>query len=374
MRPAMSGTDTTFEQARAAFLQGVQAHEAGRLDEAESAYERARALLPGRPSTLLNLAQVRLARGRPEAVAEALAPLLAAGEAEARVLATRAAEALHQRGQARGRAGDAAAALADFEAALAHDATLAAAWTQRGSLLREAGRLAEAADCFRQALAHGGDPALNGWFLAAVEGRSDLQAPARYVQALFDGYAEGFDEHLVHGLGYRVPEQLAALLPAGPLGEALDLGCGTGLCAAALQGRVAAIDGVDLAPRMVAAARARGLYRQVHEAALEPWLQACTTRYTLVIAADVFIYIGDLAPVFAGVRRVLAPGGRFAFSVEAAATGVELGTQLRYRHGEDHLRALAAASGFAVERVEPAVLRHEQQRPIAGRLLRLRVP
>lgn len=370
----MSGTDDRFEQARAAFLQGVQAHEAGRLDEAEAAYGRALALLPGRPSTLLNLAQVRLAQGRPEAVAEALAPLLAAGDAEARAVAARAAEALHRRGLQRGRAGDPDAALADFEAALDHDPTLASAWTQRGSLLREAGRLEEAARCFRAALDHGGDAELNGWFLAAVEGRSDLSPPARYVQALFDGYAEGFDTHLVQALGYRVPEQLAALLPPGPLGEALDLGCGTGLCAVALQGRVAAIDGVDLAPRMVAAARARGLYRQVHESAIEPWLQRCEARYDLVLAADVFIYVGDLTAVFAGVRRVLAPGGAFAFSVESAASGVELGAQLRYRHGDDHLRALAAAQGLAVERLEAAVLRHEQQRPIAGRLLLLRAP
>lgn len=370
----MSGTDSTFEQARDAFLQGVRQHEAGRLDEAEASYERARSLLPDRPSTLLNLAQVRLARGRPEAVAEALAPLLAAGEAEAQVLATRAAEALYRRGLQRGQAGDPVAALADFEAALRHDVSHAGAWTQRGSLLREAGRLDEAADCFREALACGGDSELNRWFLAAVEGRADAQAPPRYVQALFDGYADGFERHLVEQLGYRVPIALAALLPGRRFVAALDLGCGTGLCAQALQGRVDAIDGIDLAPRMVDAARARGLYRRVDAAAIVPWLQAADAGYELVIAADVFIYIGDLAPVFAGVRRVLAPGGLFAFSVEAAAVGVELGAQLRYRHGEDHLRRLAAEQGFEWLACEPAVLRHEQQQPISGLLAVLRGP
>lgn len=369
----MSGTDSTFEQARDAFLKGVRQHEAGRLDEAEASYERARSLLPDRPSTLLNLAQVRLARGRPEAVAEALAPLLASGDAEAGALAARAAEALHRRGLQRGRDGDPAAALSDFEAALRHDPTHAAAWTQRGSLLREAGRLDEAAHCFREALAHGGDTELNRWFLAAVEGRADAQAPPRYVQALFDGYADGFERHLVEQLGYRVPIALAALLP-GRFATALDLGCGTGLCAQALQRRVDAIDGIDLAPRMVDAARASGLYRRVDAAAIVPWLQAADAGYELVIAADVFIYIGDLAPVFAGVRRVLAPGGLFAFSVEAAAGGVELGAQLRYRHGEDHLRRLAAEQGFEWLACEPAVLRHEQQQPLFGLLAVLRGP
>ena len=39
-------------------------------------------------------------------------------------------------------------------------------------------------------------------------------------------------------------------------------------------------------------------------------------HYHLVIAADVFVYIGDLAAVCAAVARVLAPDGLFGFTVE----------------------------------------------------------
>ena len=35
------------------------------------------------------------------------------------------------------------------------------------------------------------------------------------------------------------------------------------------------------------------------------------------VAADVFVYIGDLSEVFTGMRKVLRPGGLFGFSVEA---------------------------------------------------------
>jgi predicted TPR repeat methyltransferase len=431
----MSGNDDTFERARAAFVAGVQHHEAGRLPEAEACYARAQALMPGRPSVLINLATVRLALGNPAPVPADLAPVLAADPAnpEALALLARALTALdrpaqalplveqpqrqrpqdaelhHRRGLLLGRLGRADEALAAFDAALALDAAHAGAWTQRGSVLREAGRLADAAHCFRQALRHGGDTALNGWFLASVTGHAvecaaavgcdgaDFagdtagatagdtaaaasaptawgQAPARYVQALFDGYAEGFDRHLVEGLGYGVPEALAALLPPGRhFASALDLGCGTGLCTPPLQGRVGRLVGVDLSPRMLEQARARGLYAELHEAELVAWLQGAEPGFDLVLAADVFIYIGDLAPVFAGVRRVLAPGGQFVFSVEAAddEAAVQLGAQLRYRHGEAALRALADAHGFEVHTVRREVLRHELQKPIDGLLMRL---
>lgn len=395
--------DQRLAAARDAFLAAVAHHEAGRLDDAEAGYQQALALCPGRPSVLLNLAQLQLARGHAQRVRQTLAPLLAGpqpepdalrlwlqaaeatGQADDAIAALqslcrqqpRDADLPHRLGQWLGRTGRHAEAVAAFDAALQRSPAHAAAWTQRGSLLREQGRLDEAAHSFRQALAHGGDAELNGWFLAAVEGRVTA-APPRYVQALFDGYADDFETHLVDTLGYRVPQDLVALLDgaapasaAGALGEALDLGCGTGLVARALGTRVQAIDGVDLSPRMVAAARASGLYRRVEEAELVMALQACAPAcYDLVLAADVFIYVADLAPVFAGVRRVLRPGGQLAFSVEVAQggddAGVELGAQLRYRHGAASLQRLAAAHGFGVRAQERTVLRQEQGAPIAG--------
>jgi predicted TPR repeat methyltransferase len=391
-----------LDNARAAFLAGVQQHEAGRLSDAEQSFLAAHRLVPGRPSVAINLAATRLALGKPGPVPEDLAPVLAAepDNADALALLARALTALdrpadalpvlerllrqrpddaelqHRRGLLLGRLDRVEDAGAAFDRALALDPTHAAAWTQRGSLRREAGRLADAAHCFRQALVHGADPALNHWFLASVTGEGAAgQAPPRYVQALFDGYAEGFDQHLVDGLAYSAHEAVVALLPDDHhYSHALDLGCGTGLCAPALRGRVGRLSGVDLSPRMLARAQARGLYDSLHEAELVQWLQRAAPGFDAVLAADVFIYIGDLAPVFAEVHRVLLPGGDFVFSVERAdePTAVQLGAQLRYRHGEIALRGLAAAHGLAVEAVEPRVLRHEQGRPINGLLLRLR--
>jgi predicted TPR repeat methyltransferase len=420
----------SFEQARLLFLQGVQAFQAGDLDAADRHFEASLQRLPGRPSTLMNLAAVRIRLGRP---AEAL-PLLDAAlaqeptDAEAwghrgtalaalgrteeavaafdRVLALapaqpaalfqrarhlttlgRHAEALvsldallavrpedieawFKRGEALQALGRPTEALAAYERVLALQPAAALAWTQRGGILKDLGRLPEAAESFRRALALGGDAEINGYFLASIEGgTAPVVAPRAYVEGLFDQYADEFDEHLVGRLGYRTPQLLADLLPPGWHGAAaLDLGCGTGLMAPLLRQRVDAIDGVDLSSRMLDKARALGLYRELHHADVSARLEATTQRYALVAAADVFVYVGALDAVYAGAARVLEPDGLFLYSVEESDAGqdLQLRPSSRYAHSEAYLRRLADRHGFEVRRVERATLRHDQRRPIGG--------
>ena len=45
-------------------------------------------------------------------------------------------------------------------------------------------------------------------------------------------------------------------------------------------------------------------------------LQESASKYDLILASDMLMYIGDLAPLLESVRRALRPGGRFAFTVE----------------------------------------------------------
>jgi predicted TPR repeat methyltransferase len=102
------------------------------------------------------------------------------------------------------------------------------------------------------------------------------------------------------------------------------------------------------------------------------YLQVTEDRYDLVVAADVFIYIGDLEPVFAGVSRVLSAGGVFCFSAETAGPDsgdFELLPSLRYAHAEAYLRRLAQSCGFAVAQVLHETLREDQRTDIAGMLV-----
>ena len=81
-----------------------------------------------------------------------------------------------------------------------------------------------------------------------------------------------------------------------------------------------------------------------------------------------FIYIGDLAGIFAGVRRALRNDGLFCFSVEAADDGdfVLRPTTLRYAHSLAYLTKLADQNSLIVMAVEPHAVRREAQASIAG--------
>ena len=195
------------------------------------------------------------------------------------------------------------------------------------------------------------------------------------VRSLFDDYAPQFDLHLVDRLDYRIPERLAgeiaALRSPGPPLDVLDLGCGTGLFGAAVRPMASRITGVDLSPRMLEKARLRGGYDRLEPADILDFIRKePPERYDLVAAADVFVYIGDLADVFGEVARVLRPRGLFAFSVEAlaapSADGYRLQPTGRYAHDASYLRDLARRHGLAVRVLSDTVIRTEHDTRVAG--------
>jgi predicted TPR repeat methyltransferase len=206
-------------------------------------------------------------------------------------------------------------------------------------------------------------------------------APARampegYVRALFDGYAPTFDQALTEGLGYRAPELLLRAVEAMhhgvqmKFGSVLDLGCGTGLAGAAFRPFCDWLVGVDLSPAVLVQARTKGLYDRLIEAEVVSFLghEAETkAHYHLILAADVFMYLDDLAPVFAAMAAVLAPPGLIAFSVETHdGDGVILRETLRYAHGEAHARAALAAAGLKLVSLDSASTRTEKGVPVPG--------
>jgi predicted TPR repeat methyltransferase len=132
--------------------------------------------------------------------------------------------------------------------------------------------------------------------------------------------------------------------------------------------------GVDLVPQMVEASRRRGVYDEVVEAEIEPYLKSTDRTFDLIVAADVFIYIGDLAEIFSSAAaRVLRPGGLFAFSLEMQEEpGFRLRPSRRYTHNIDYVRELAAANGLAEVSSQRAPLRLEQAREVMGWIVVLR--
>jgi predicted TPR repeat methyltransferase len=252
----------------------------------------------------------------------------------------------------------------------------------RANALRALGRREDAVRSYRRARELGADPAGIGFALAALgEGELPSSAPADYVKGLFDQYAGHFDRHLVGVLGYRTPELLVTLLQdrlQAPVDSALDLGCGTGLCAPLLRPMARRLAGVDLSEKMLDKARDTGLYDELACADIVTWLEGRQAEWDVVLAADVLVYIGELAPLFEGVAQALRTGGCFAFSVESLAleqddgAGYAITASNRFAHTPAYVRACAAAAGFNVLETREAVLRKEHGLDVNGMLFLLR--
>ena len=390
-------SDDTTERAKAHFFSGNAHFEAGRLDAARADYEAALALVPGRPSVLANLGVTLCRLGQwPAAIEHLDAALLAdPTHRDAWAALGLCREALNQwagAAHALRQAIALGALLPSLHLALSHcelrqdhwrealralddaleiDPREPEVWSQRGHLLRESGQLKEAARSYEQALQHGAEPALHRHYLAAVQDVREPQAPPPvYAGALFDQYADDFQDHLLAQLKYAAPETLLKPLLADGLrlGLALDLGCGTGLCGRLIAPHAEAVDGVDASRAMVERARASGTYREVAHGDLLAFLRASDAPADLIVAADVFIYVGPLDEVFAAAAARLAPGGSFAFSVEQADAGrdLQLRPSLRYAHSRPLIERLAAAHGLEVQAIEAGPIREEQGRAVMG--------
>lgn len=239
----------------------------------------------------------------------------------------------------------------------------------------------DAVAAFKQALALQPDDELGAGIRLAALGAADPEhaMSAAYVRALFDEYAIRFDRHLRASLAYRAPELLhdavrracSVRLRPFRFGDVNDLGCGTGLAGEAFRPQSRRLTGVDLSPAMVKRAEGKRLYDELAVGPLLPWLEARPLAGAdLVLAADVFVYVADLEPVFGAATRALRPDGLFAFTVQThGREGVLLGEDGRYAHGEGYLRDLAAARGFAVVLLEDAVTRRDRGADVPGLVL-----
>lgn len=153
------------------------------------------------------------------------------------------------------------------------------------------------------------------------------------AKRLYDDWADGYAAEMTAN-GYAAPARTAAALAryAGDLrAPVLDLGCGAGLSGAALRDAgFAAVDGADFAPRMLQAAKARGVYRDLLLTDLSDPLPAAPGQYANMAAIGVFSPGHAPASLIAQVLAALPRGGCFAFTLnEHAMKDAEYGGRMR---------------------------------------------
>jgi SAM-dependent methyltransferase len=138
------------------------------------------------------------------------------------------------------------------------------------------------------------------------------------VAAFFDGVADVYDQVLPFFAGFA--RQVAGALDLPPDAQVLDLAAGRGALSRELAGRAGRLIAVDAAPRMVAllARDFPAVESRLMDAAS---LEFADATFDLVVAGFVVHILPDPVAAVAEVRRVLRPGGQFAFTIPGRADG-----------------------------------------------------
>jgi predicted TPR repeat methyltransferase len=386
------------------FSLGMLHSELGKLREAATCFERALALDPMHAAAWLHLGDslmdlheydravaaykhaLTIRVPFPEAHNNLAGALLHLGDAHAAIAECRQALverpgyalALNTLGAALGKVGLLEEAIAILRQAISLRPAYANAYHNLGTVLDQAGRVEEAKQAYHAALRINPNLEEARYNLAAL---GDMPPPPctpyPYLLRLFDSYAPSFDQHLVEALDYLVPEKLyEAVLAARPGATALDvidLGCGTGLVGQHFRGVAGRLIGIDVSARMIQWAQRRNVYDQLILDDYVRYLSARQEPCDLVLAADVFIYAGDLVAVFQAAARSLRPGGLFAFSLEVALQAdYVLQPNRRYAHSLGYIHRLARETDFHELAVNPVNLRRQGVDHAAGSIIILR--
>lgn len=243
------------------------------------------------------------------------------------------------------------------------------------------GKLTEAEACFESALKLQPGNEMAKHLLAALQNITPDRAPPSYVRDTFDSYADNFDIHLVDHLQYRTPEILSELIqsklnPEHQTLNILDLGCGTGLFGEQIRPFKNQLVGIDLSSKMIAKAQGRKIYDELIVGDLLDYMDTVSAgQFQLIVATDVFNYVGNLLSVFQQSSRLLAAGHWFAFSLEAAPDDTHdfvLNTTGRYQHGRMYVPRLCQQYGFTELSFAQSTLRMDGSKPVVGYLYLLK--
>ena len=344
----------------------------GRWPEAAQAYETSIAQDPqfaAARQALGHLATTLFQSGNMEQAAGALARLAALGPNAPRVH--------YELGTALARLGRAEEGLAHLRRAIELAPDYGPAWCNAALAMEDGHDIDGAVRALAKAREMLPGSRMVEFHLAALGGAAAPPiCPEDYVVELFDSYADRFDEHLVARLNYRGPQLLFdAVMKAGtvPRPDVIDLGCGTGLCGVLFRTVAGRLVGVDLSPKMIEKSRERGVYDELLQLQIVAALESRPSQFDVALAADVFIYAGDLRPVFAAAAKALHRNGLFAFTLETVEAGdFVLRPSRRYAQSLDYIRRLSSEFGFAEVSADPTIIRSGEGPAVEGAVVVLR--
>lgn len=245
-----------------------------------------------------------------------------------------------------------------------------------GHLVHGRGETERSKELFEKSLAINPNQPIIQHSLASVTGETPDKPAEEFVVSLFNFYANNFDEHM-KALNYKVPEIINEAVRKR-LGEKardlviIDLGCGTGTAARLLADIKSYILGVDLSVKMIEVSDKTRLYDDLQQGDVVDAIKNFEKQADLIIAADVFIYVGALEDLFASAKDVLKEKGILAFSIEELdGDGFKLAETSRYKHSMSYIEVLADKNNFAIVHNQETGIRKQFDKEIPGRVILL---
>mmetsp|Transcript_6576 Transcript_6576/g.13975 ORF Transcript_6576/g.13975 Transcript_6576/m.13975 type:complete len:503 (+) Transcript_6576:131-1639(+) len=249
-----------------------------------------------------------------------------------------------------------------------------------------------ATHAFAIAVQYDSENVLAKHFLATVTADATMKrAENSYVKQLFDDYAQNFEHSLVEELGYDGYARLRRGFDRSFGGQesvpifssVIDAGCGTGLVGEQFRNVSSHLIGVDLSEAILDEAeklRPKLYDERIVGDVIEIIRQK--KPVSLIVAADSFIYFGDLVPLFDSIQEGLGDNGYIAFTLENVSNEDEstlletkadwrwqLTASGRFAHRKEYIADIGRSHGLTIEHYESLDgFRHEQGKDVRGHM------
>ena len=200
-----------------------------------------------------------------------------------------------------------------------------------------------------------------------------LSAPPEYVQSLFDAYADHYESHLINALEYKIPELFQNILSgltskSQPI-DILDLGAGTGLCGISMKPVAKKLFGVDLSPKMLAVAAEKQIYDELITQDITSYLADKHEQFDLIMAGDVFVYMGQLDTILHLIYNALRDHGLIIFNTEIGTeSDFKMNQSGRFSHHKSYIDSLAKKYHFHIRNYQTCLTRMQNNEAVFGHL------
>jgi predicted TPR repeat methyltransferase len=240
-------------------------------------------------------------------------------------------------------------------------------------LCNQTGEPEKVVELYKRVLSLEPDNSIAKHLLDSFLGNDSEKASPIYVEELFDQYANRFETHLVKSLQYKTPTTLHNMTKKNlskdfQVAKILDLGCGTGLCGSLFRAHCDKLYGVDISTKMIRQSHMKKIYDELKAQEIIDYLTQTKAKFDLFIAADVFVYLGNLEPVFRATSNVAERAACFIFSTEITDKNFVLKISGRFGHSMKYVEEVANKFSWVLEEVRSDILRVENSQNVSGNM------